>query len=46
MPACCPFTHNTSLIKDVEDYLYCFLEDQTDDPEEIFIWKEEVRPIF
>lgn len=39
-PACCPFTHNVGLIEDVEEYLNRFMD--TDDPEEIGIWKDEI----
>jgi ankyrin repeat protein len=42
MPDCCPFTHNSSLIQGIEEFLYYFLEDRTDDPEDILIWKEEI----
>ena len=42
MPPCCQSTHNPDLMENIQDYLYAFLDDKTDDPDDIILWKDEI----
>jgi len=42
MPPCCQSIHNPDLIENIQDYLYAFLDDRTEDPDDIILWRDEI----